>query len=104
MSENKTAILKKIGGALVGIGIFLGFKFYNKYSTKKEIKEKIVALCEQKTDCLGALDRHFEDCFDKNFSIGGRRRASKFNTEAFVNCFNTASGEEYLSYSKEEEN
>ena len=81
---------------IIGIGIFFGFKFYNKSQAKAEVKTQVTALCNGDDACLSAMDTHFPECFSKSYSLGGRRRAGGLNTEKFVDCFNQASGTNFL--------
>ncbi len=90
-------LTQKIIIGVIGAAIFFGFKFYRKNQYAQEMKATIANLCGDNQDCLEDLDLYFKTCFDRNYSIGGKRRGASFKTNRFVTCFNQMSGKLHLS-------
>ena len=81
------------------IAVTVGLKFYNKNSSHDEAKARLIEVCEGESGCVQAVERHFDQCFDSSYSMGGRRRAAKFDLDKLVKCLNDASGESYFALS-----
>jgi len=94
-------MLRKVGGIVLAIAVIVGMKMYSKQSTSKEVKAELVKLCEGDAKCVAAVDTHFEGCFDGSYSMGGRRRSAKLNSDALVSCVNQRAGVEYFSVTKD---
>ncbi len=84
---------RSIGGviaALVIAGAVIGFKFYSKSEVAKETLAQAQQTC---ADCSAYKDNadyitglcimYHENAFDHNYSIGGRRSSSKFDSDAY---------------------
>jgi hypothetical protein len=94
--------LKKLGGGIIGvvllIGLGVGFKAMGKANAAKDVKAKLMAICADEQDCKGAVNAHFDACFDKHYSMGGRRQSSRLNGEEFTRCMNQKAGTDYFAY------
>ena len=90
-------MLRKLGGIVLVVAVIIGMKMYNKQSTSKEVKAELVKLCEGDQKCVAAVETHFEGCFDSSYSIGGRRRSGKLDSDQLVACVNQRAGVEYFS-------
>jgi len=83
--------LKKAVIAVVIVGAFFGWKFYNKGSSSTEAREAIASwvqgteiYAENKEYMDGLLDAFHENAFDKTYSLGNRRRSSKFDVDRYA--------------------
>ena len=90
-------MLRRLGGVVLAIAVIVGFKMYNKQSTFKDVKARLVQLCENDQKCVAAVDTHFEGCFDSSYSMGGRRRSSELRSADLVSCINQRAGVDYFS-------
>ena len=81
------------------IGVTVGLKFYNKNAARDDAKARLIEVCEGDSGCVRAVEKHFEQCFESSYSMGGRRRAAKFDLDKLVKCLNDASGESYFAMS-----
>ena len=91
--------MKRLAVGLLGAALLLGLKFYNKNSDAKEIKARLVELCEGDTRCTQSVEANFESCFDSSYKMK-RRGGSTLETDQLVRCLNTASGKSYFASSK----
>ena len=91
------SLLKKFGTFVLVAAIILGIRVYKQISTHTEVKEKIISLCEGDIVCQHVVEKNFEECFDKNYSKGGRRRSGSLNQENFLRCINTKTKEPLFS-------
>lgn len=94
-------MLRRLGGVALVIAVVIGFKVYNKQSTFKEVKARLVELCENDQKCLAAVETHFEGCFDGSYKMGGRRSASELRSADLVSCINQRAGVDYFSVQKD---
>lgn len=92
--------LVKFGGALLILAVFFGLKFYNKMSAENDVKDQLVSLCAETPDCMKAVDTYYKSCFEKSYSIGGRRRSGGIKADKLVDCINQSSGVNYFSAGK----
>ena len=92
---------KRLAGALLGVVVVLGMKFYNKASAHDDVKSRLVALCEADAECVADVEKHYDGCFDASYKMGGRRQSSKLDVDALVRCVNTRSGVPYFAVDKE---
>jgi hypothetical protein len=70
----------------------LGFKTYDKVSSNEAMRQKLVSLCEQDKECEGAIEDHFDTCFDETYDISGRRASGHVRMRDFLACFNAKVG------------
>ena len=91
----------------------LGWKFYNKNQASAEVRAQGLRLLESfpeyaahKDFYLSAFDEAHNTAFDKSYTLGGRRRAAKFDSEKYVSVLvaiikqkATASGNTSVAYS-----
>ena len=89
--------LGRFAFAIVGFSAALGFKFYNKSATAKEVKGEMMAICSTDSGCQNALKNHFKECFDSSFRMGGRRRSSSLDTVKLSSCINRNAGANYFA-------
>jgi len=92
---------RKVAGALVGVVLVLGMKFYNKASAHDDVQGRLVQLCAGDTECVAAVGQHYEACFDASYKMGGRRTSSRLDLDALVRCVNTKSGVPYFAVDPE---
>lgn len=92
---------KRILGALVGVAVLIGMKFYNKSSSHDEVRARLVELCAGDASCGRAVEQHFESCFDASYKLGGRRQSSHLEAEQLVSCINSRSGKEHFTFDKD---
>ena len=92
---------KKVAGALVGVVLVLGMKFYNKASAHDDVQGRLVQLCAGDTECVAAVSQHYEACFDASYKMGGRRSSSKLDVDGLVACVNEAAGEPYFAVNED---
>lgn len=88
--------LRKFGFALVGITIAVGLKFYNKSATAKDVKQDMLSVCSTDSGCQQAVNTHFQQCFDRSYSMGSRRRSSSLDSQKLSACINQNSGIAYF--------
>lgn len=84
---------RSIGGviaALVIAGAVIGFKFYNKSEVAKETLARAQQTCAEcsmyndNSDYIeGLCIMYHEGAFDHNYSIGGRRSSSRFDSDGY---------------------
>lgn len=89
--------LKQVIFALIGFGALFGYKMYNKGSSHDSMKADLVQACAKEKPCIGAVNKHFDACFEGAYSAGGRRKGSSFDQSRFLSCFNEKSGKTYFS-------
>jgi hypothetical protein len=89
--------MKRLAGALVGVMLLVGMKFYNKASAHDDVQARLIELCEGDAQCQTAVRTHYDACFDSAYKMGGRRSGSKLDVNALVACVNSKSGEDYFS-------
>jgi len=92
---------RRLAGALLGVVVILGMKFYNKASAHDDVRARLLALCDADTECAGDVQRHYDACFASSYEMGGRRRSSKLDVDALVRCVNSRSGVPYFAVEKE---
>jgi hypothetical protein len=90
--------LKQLAGAAVVVVAIVGMKVHAKSEAKSEARQALAELCEGDSECLAAVDEHFDECFGKAFDLGGRRRAASLDLEEMVECLNDRSGVEWFGY------
>ncbi len=91
--------LLKVGlSVLVIIAVAIGLKFYHKASSYNDVKAQMLEFCHGVAKCETTLTTHFGTCFDDSYGLGGERRASGFDRQAFVECMNRRGGVELLTH------
>lgn len=83
--------------AMVGFSAAVGFKFYHKSATAKEVKGEMMAICSTNSGCQNAIKTHFKECFDSSFRMGSRRRSSSLDTVKLSGCINRNAGANYFA-------
>ena len=89
---------QKLIGAVIGIALVVGIKFYNKSSSSAEVKQHMVKLCAGDQGCEAAVNANFDACFAEAYKMGGRRQSSRLEGEKLVECLNSRSGKPHFSY------
>lgn len=84
--------VRAIGGIAVAVGLVVGWKFYNKFSTAAKVRETLLSACAEDSQCTGAVEKHFQSCFDANYSWGGRRQAGSLSGDKFTDCLREQAG------------
>jgi hypothetical protein len=90
-------IVRQLGSFIVAGSLVLGVKFYHKSTTATEIKESLLAICTNDSNCSNAVNTHFQNCFNSSYDFGSRRRSASVDTEQLASCLNTNSGAEYFA-------
>lgn len=88
---------KQFTGIVLGIAAVLALKFYNKAQTQDDLRKDLRGKCGADARCTAAVDQHFEGCFEKSYSMGGRSTSGLVKTDKFLTCFNEASGAEVFA-------
>ena len=88
--------LRKFGVFAVTLTAVLGYKFYDKSTTAKEVKQEMLSVCATDSNCQNAVSTYFQKCFDSSYSMGSRRRASSLDTLKLSTCINNSSGVAYF--------
>ena len=88
--------LKKFGVFAITLTAVLGYKFYDKSATAKEVKQEMLNVCSTDNNCQKAVSTYFQKCFDSSYSMGSRRRASSLDTQKLSTCINNSSGVAYF--------
>ncbi len=89
-------VLQRVGIGLVGAGLFLGWKFYNKSNTAGDVKKDLLAICAADSQCVSDVNAHYDECFESSYDLGGRRRSGGLNSDKLANCINQKSGQAYF--------
>ncbi len=89
--------MKRLAGALVGVMLLVGMKFYNKASAHDDVQARLIELCEGDAQCQAAVRSHYDACFDSSYKMGGRRSGAKFDVNALVACVNSKAGEDFFT-------
>ncbi|ABW28133.1 hypothetical protein [Acaryochloris marina] len=84
--------VRAIGGIAVAVGLVVGWKFYNRFSMAANVRQIFLAACAEESQCTGAVDQHFQSCFDANYHWGGRRQAGHLNGNKFTDCLREKAG------------
>lgn len=92
---------KKFLGVAAFAALFIGFRVYNFNKAEKDVRTKLVELCENDSECLAVVEKNFDECWDANSDAGGRRRGMKVNSDGLVDCLNTKAGVEYFATTEE---
>jgi hypothetical protein len=95
--------MKRLAGALVGVALVFGLKFYNKSTTAHDVKARLVELCEQDSACIASVDQSFDSCFEQSYKMGGRRQSAHLESQQLIQCVNGRSGKAYFAVSKDKE-
>jgi hypothetical protein len=93
--------MNRLVGAIVAVIAILGMKFYNKASAHDDVQSRLVELCGGDAACQGAVQAHYDACFDSAYKMGGKNRSSKLDLNVLVRCVNDRAGEEYFTVSEE---
>jgi hypothetical protein len=80
--------VKNVGKFILTIAVIFGIKFYNKASAQTEGKDHLFALCEKDQYCLDVVEGSYDYCFEKNYSLGGRRNGGSLDQNKFLQCLN----------------
>ncbi|HEX6241844.1 MAG TPA: hypothetical protein VFZ61_13140 [Polyangiales bacterium] len=97
MSETLKRMGSKIVLGLLGAGALIGWKFYQRGQSADETKTEVMQLCEADENCKAVVAKHFDNCHEQAYRMGGRRNAGGLDTDAFTRCINHAAGEEIFS-------
>lgn len=89
---------RKMFSVVAFVVVFLGFRAYNFYSDKSDVRAQLEAICEEDGKCKETVAAHFDDCWSQNSSLTGRRATMKVNGSGVVQCLNTAAGAPYFEY------
>jgi hypothetical protein len=79
-----------VGGLLIGlvlIGAVFGYKYWNKSSTSDEVKQDVLkafSAFEDQKLIRSLVDKHHDECFDACYTMGGRRRSAKFDSDQYI--------------------
>lgn len=73
--------VRAIGGIAVAVGLVVGWKFYNRFSMAANVRQIFLAACAEESQCTGAVDQHFQSCFDANYHWGGASPSGSFKWE-----------------------
>lgn len=83
----------KIGGILIGVAIAVGivwFQYSNKDSREQDLRDAAYAMFEAAPDARANaevysrwFERHHDACFDRNYTMGSRRRSSSFDETGY---------------------
>jgi hypothetical protein len=65
------------------LSLAIGVRVYSKSSNHDDIKNQILAACEDNQRCVDAVNEKYESCFDNAYSMG---RRSHFNEDQFLKC------------------
>jgi hypothetical protein len=88
--------MKRLAGLVVGVAVIASLRFYNKASAHDDVRARLIELCAGDAQCQGAVQAHYDGCFDSAYG-GGSRAASRLDASALVSCVNKRSGEEYFT-------
>jgi hypothetical protein len=91
---NNLSWTKKTLIAIPLVGAFAGWQYYSKSQESKEMKARMITMCEGEAACLAAVEQHAAGCFDENYRMG--RRSQGVKMEEFVTCVNTRSGTQFF--------
>jgi hypothetical protein len=89
--------MKRLAGALVGVLLIVGMKFYGKASAHDDVRTRLVELCAGDAQCQSAVQTHYDSCFEASYRLGGRHDGSRLDANALVTCVNRKAGEEYFT-------
>jgi hypothetical protein len=89
--------LKQFSGIILGAGLVIGLKLWNKASTHDDMKAALAQKCGGEAACTAAVDTYFDSCFDENYTVGGRRTEGGVNADGFLRCFNEKSGQSHFT-------
>ena len=89
-------LIKKLGLGLAGVAVFIGIRFWNKSDNHDAIKEQLISTCAEDKSCTNAVEKHFDSCFESNYSLGGRRKSGSLNRDKFLSCFNQKAGQQFF--------
>lgn len=84
--------VRAIGGIAIAVGLVVGWKFYSKVSTAAQVRATLQSVCGEDSQCTSAVEKHFQSCFDANYSLGGRRQAGSLNGDKFTDCLREQAG------------
>ena len=90
--------MKRLAGALVGVMLLVGMKFYNKASAHDDVQARLIELCEGDAQCQTAVRTHYDACFDSAYNMGGRYSSANLKGQELVKCINSKAGAEYFTY------
>ena len=91
--------LKNAGSTVLVIAVLVGWRLYNKSADADEIKAALLDVCEQESECLAAVESHFDTCFNESYDMGGRHRAASLDGSHLSECINRHAGSNYFAYS-----
>jgi hypothetical protein len=89
--------MKRLAGLVVGVAVIASMKFYNKASAHDDVRARLIELCAGDAQCQGAVQTHYDGCFDSAYGVGGSRAASRLDASVLVSCVNKRAGEEYFT-------
>jgi hypothetical protein len=96
-SEKKRIQMNRLLVGLLGVGLVLGLKYYNRSSAATDVKAHLVQLCEGESGCLSAVEHNFDGCFEQAYKMGGRRQASHLESGELVQCLNDKGRKSYFA-------
>jgi len=94
--------MNKLIGFAIPVLIFLGMKMYHKADASSDVQDQLIEICQLDEPCENAVNTHFKKCFEQNYSMGGRRRGGRLDTNNLLGCINSKSGELVFTIEKPE--
>lgn len=91
-------VIRKIGFSIVAASCFLGWEFHNKSQTASQVKQSMIDICSQESNCLSAVSNYFDDCFNSSYKLGNRHRSAGLDGDKLANCINSQAGSTYFVY------
>jgi hypothetical protein len=82
---------------LLGVGLVLGLRFYDRSSASGEVKAHLVQLCRGDSGCLSAVEHQFDSCFEQSYKRGGHRQSSHLESGELVQCMNSRGRKTYFA-------
>jgi hypothetical protein len=87
---------RRLAGALLGVVAILGMRFFSQTSAHDDVKARLEGLCATDAECLAAVARHYEACFDSSSGGGTGHERPRLDVDALVKCVNDRSGVPYF--------
>ena len=79
----------QIATVLLAVAVFFGSRACNKWRTSSQARAQLIEGLSPKLGADNAkrvAEAHHDACFESSYRMGGRRRASRFDDEAYVEC------------------
>jgi HAD superfamily hydrolase (TIGR01509 family) len=68
---------KRIAIAIPFLAAFIGWQYWSKGNDLKKNHAEMIAMCGKDTECLEAVDKYADKCFDENYHMGRRSQGVK---------------------------